>query len=437
MKKNILLIVSSFIFASAGAQVWDGTSAAWTEGSGSQQDPYIISTPQHLAYLNEQVDAGETYEGKYFKLANDLDMGYSEGQKFDPIGFFDEYVNPDDQSQMIDDSKYFRGVFDGNYKTIDNINVYYVDTQNSVGGTGLFACIANGAEIKNLTVGSNSLVEGLDATGTFVGTMKGGLVSNCVNKADMPDGAGWYQGGIVGLMNGGTVSGCINNAKISGLTGVSGIVGYADGDLVIENCYNTNEISFTGMYSGGIVGSIDSGTMRNCYNVGRVWTSDEYGYMWGAAVAGSVGYTDTWKIENCYYLTIPDGLTDTNTGVTAKTEDEMKDAYFLAALDNGQGVWVADDKGINNGYPILKWQADVASSINNVAAAQTGEITVDGHYVSTTDGGQCRIVVTSLGGSIVAEGTADGGGVYVAGNGIYVATVYKDGAKYSAKVVIR
>ena len=98
---------------------------------------------------------------------------------------------------------------------------------------------------------------------------------------------------------------------------------------------------------------------------------------------------------------------------------------------------MADDKGINNGYPILKWQADVASSINNVAAAQTGEITVDGHYVSTTDGGQCRIVVTSLGGSIVAEGTADGGGVYVAGNGIYVATVYKDGAKYSAKVVIR
>ena len=35
----------------------------------------------------------------------------------------------------------------------------------------------------------------------------------------------------------------------------------------------------------------------------------------------------------------------------------------------------------------------------------------------------------------MAEGTADGGGVYVAGSGIYVATVYKDGAKYSAKVV--
>lgn len=429
MKKNILLIVSSFIFASAGAQVWDGTSAAWTEGSGSQQDPYIISTPQHLAYLNEQVDAGETYEGKYFKLANDLDMGYSEGQKFDPIGFFDEGFDTEQQIQ-VDDSKYFLGIFDGNNKTIDNIHIYYADPNSSIGGTGLFACISKNAEVKNLTIGENSTVEGITASGAVVGAMTGGKVYNCVNNSSFTITMDLGQAGIVGAAYGGTVSCCVNNGDIMGSTNVGGVVGYVDRGATVENCYNTGSVGFSGYYAGGIVGYLVDGAVRNCYNVGKV--STDYS---GCAVIGTTDFGVT--IENCYYLTLPDGATDENTGVTAKTEDEMKGADFLAALDNGQGLWVADDKGINNGYPILKWQVDVASSINNVAAAQTGEITVDGHYVSTTDGGQCRIVVTSLGGSIVAEGTADGGGVYVAGNGIYVATVYKDGAKYSAKVVIR
>ena len=443
MKKNILLIASTFVFASAGAQVWDGTSATWTEGTGSQQDPYIISTPQHLAYLNERVDAGETYEGKYFKLANDLDMGYSEGQKFDPIGFFDEYYDTESQMQ-VDYSKYFLGVFDGNNKMIDNIHIYYVDTENSVGGTGLFACTSGNAEIKNVTIGGSSLVEGLDATGAIIGAMKDGTVSNCVNGAEFlinnpmtSQAMCWFQGGIVGMMNAGSVSGCVNTASITGLTCVGGIVGQADGDLLIENCYNTGDICFTGMYGGGVVGSIDAGTLRNSYSVGKTWTTDELWSDYGGAVAGSVGFGDVWKIENCYYLTVSDGVADINTGVTAKTDAEMKSADFLAALDNGQGVWVADGQGVNNGYPILKWQADVASSIGSVTAVQAGRIIVNGHYVSTTDGGKCRIVVTGLDGRIVADATVDGGEVYVAGSGIYVATIYKDGTKYSAKVVIR
>lgn len=43
---------------------------------------------------------------------------------------------------MIDESKYFLGVFDGNGKTVDNVHIYFIDAQNSVGGTGLFACIS-------------------------------------------------------------------------------------------------------------------------------------------------------------------------------------------------------------------------------------------------------------------------------------------------------
>ena len=88
-----------------------------------------------MAYLSEQVRAGEAYEGVYFRLAGDLDMGADAGQKFTPIGFFDEYSDPEDPGVMIDDSKYFLGVFDGGGNTIDNVHVYFVDNVNEVGGT--------------------------------------------------------------------------------------------------------------------------------------------------------------------------------------------------------------------------------------------------------------------------------------------------------------
>ena len=437
MKKTFLLMLGFIMAASMYAQVWDGTATSWTSGSGSQADPYLIETPQHLAYLSEQVRAGETYEGKYFKLASDLDMGGDKDLKFSPIGFFDEYVDPEDQSKIIDDSKYFLGVFDGNYKTIDNVYIYYMDEVNSVGGTGLFACISGNAVIKNLSIGNRSKIEGLDSSGLFVGTMKGGTISNCVNNAELSLESGWYHGGIVGLMNGGVISGCVNSAKITSLTGVAGIAGYVDGDVIIENCYNTSEICFTGMYGGGLVGSIDSGVLRNSYNYGKVWTPDELGYMWGAAVAGSVGWDDSWKIENCYYLTYSDGLADENTGVTAKTEAEMKGAEFLAALDKGQGVWVADGQNLNSGYPILKWQADIASSISNVTSEISGDIIVDGHNVSTTIAGARSIVITSLDGQIVVQGDINDGGVYVPAKGYFVATVYGDGVKHSRKIIIK
>lgn len=60
---------------------------------------------------------------------------------------------------MIDESKYFLGVFDGNGKTVDNVHIYFIDAQNSVGGTGLFACISKNAVVKNLTIGKIRLLK--------------------------------------------------------------------------------------------------------------------------------------------------------------------------------------------------------------------------------------------------------------------------------------
>lgn len=68
---------------------------------------------------------------------------------------------------------------------MDNVHIYFIDAQNSVGGTGLFACISKNAVVKNLTIGKNSVVEGTDGSGAVVGAMTGGRIENCVNKASI------------------------------------------------------------------------------------------------------------------------------------------------------------------------------------------------------------------------------------------------------------
>lgn len=52
MKKFYFLSLMFALVLQATAQVWDGvTSQVWTQGEGSQSNPYLIETPAHLAYF--------------------------------------------------------------------------------------------------------------------------------------------------------------------------------------------------------------------------------------------------------------------------------------------------------------------------------------------------------------------------------------------------
>ena len=76
---NILVYAESMLDAASVtdkfAHVWDGTSdTSYEGGSGTENDPYQIATPEQLAYLREKVMHGEKYENTYFILTNDLKM---------------------------------------------------------------------------------------------------------------------------------------------------------------------------------------------------------------------------------------------------------------------------------------------------------------------------------------------------------------------------
>ena len=148
MKRHYLLIVMIFAVAMTLSQrmnaqtvpVWDGAYAPWTQGSGTQADPYLIEIPQHLSYLARQVNnVTSSYNGVYFRLTSDLDMNSLE---WTPIG--------------NSTTNRFKGNFDGDGHFIDNIyavNRYNSATQSFSNPTycGLFGVIED-ATIMNLGV---------------------------------------------------------------------------------------------------------------------------------------------------------------------------------------------------------------------------------------------------------------------------------------------
>ena len=268
------------------ADVWDGTVATgFANGSGSETDPYLISTSAQLAYLAQKVNGGEPYEGKYFRQTANFDLA---GKKWTPIGNF-----PNE----------FKGHFDGDNKEVYDLNV---DITGSY--AGLFGNIRNGS-VKNVRICSGSVkaslyyvggivgefnystmenctasvnVSGNSNVGGLAGSISGSTVSNCHFLSGEIVGSGdgnWdgeYVGGIVGHVqnsNVSTVKDCSANASVKGKMNVGGLCGwFGNGDHEFSKCIMKGTITVTGRYCGGLVGylSDSKGKFEECQFEGSI-----------------------------------------------------------------------------------------------------------------------------------------------------------------------
>ena len=371
-KSTLLAIAMCAMCTNMNAQAWDGTSAECTKGDGSKANPYLIENPQNLAWLAEQVNGGNTFEGKNFKLAADLDMGGNE-HTFPMIGKFDKYIDTSN-NRTVDASFYFKGTFDGAKHVIDNLYVEYINEE--LGGTGLFACTTNGTEIRNIIIGSNSTVKGGITSGMFIGQMNGGIIEYCENRGHLD--ANMFSAGIVGTVEGGIVRFCSNSGKIDGATEISGIVGQGAVNGIATYCYNTGYVKSSGYGGAGIAGATyDTFSVSNSYSLGK---AEGLKNQWLGKPQAIVSSTDgNSTIKNCYYVLELTGVDDPNA--TAVTADEMKQADFLTKINAGEDAFVADTKNINNGFPILKWQATEATGIKHINNFASTAINLDGNTV--------------------------------------------------------
>ena len=129
MKKKLFFVLGLLMAVTMQAQTyWNGTSDKTFSGSGTQTDPYLISTPEQLAGLAELCndrDNPNDFDGKYIKLTADIYLtdfnnpDTASWPQWEPIG---HYVRKGFENGFSY-SRYFRGHFDGDGHTI--YNMYY------------------------------------------------------------------------------------------------------------------------------------------------------------------------------------------------------------------------------------------------------------------------------------------------------------------------
>ena len=234
--------------------------------------------------------------------------------------------------------------------TIKNCNTKVSITANSIiGGVtsvnlGKIYCCKNYGKIESNTGIST------DATVGGIAGNNRGSVEKSYNKGNVVAKSSCI-GGVVGLNNGVTNT-CINNGIVASQeSDVGGIVGNSnDSNAKLINSYNLKEIA--GMsHVAGIIGNCNKGQVLNCYSIGSIRGANNIN-----SVIGVKSATDT-AARNCFYLST---LSTTDENATQKNMEEMKSQAMVDLLNTGQPdkPWVMDTNGINDGYPVLKWQMD-------------------------------------------------------------------------------
>ena len=274
---------------------WDGTVATgYAGGTGTAADPYKIANGQQLAYLAQQVDEGNEYEGVYFKLTADIllnDDVDDEPNEWNPIG------------KCKDDGVFtkFKGIFDGaNHKVI---GMYINDSNASSWIPALFAHVSEGGVVKN------------------VGLTDGRMVCG-----------GSRVGGICGS-NSGTISNCYSSIKIASSSTSSDYGGVCGANWgIIENCYNKGELYITSdkHYIGGVCGR-NYGAIDCCYNTGRVYTTAAARYVGGVCGYNNQGTVkdsyNTGEVNGYYYTGGVCGWNEAGTVKTSYNKGEVTGRY--------------------------------------------------------------------------------------------------------------
>lgn len=302
----------------------------------SNEDMLVIGTADELKAFRDDVNSGNTYEGKYVYLTNNITLDSSE--EWEPIGIYQQNsTNPEDEINIR-----FKGVFDGKFNKIIGLH-----TSDELSARGLFGLIKD-STIKNVGIVDGN-IQGTSRTGAIVGyAYNNSKIINCYNTSNVST-SNNYIGGIAGFIKDNTIiKNCYNNGNIRSTEGsnIGGIVGGLDSG-VISNCYNTGMVE--GEYVGGISGGVyNKALIENCYTVGDLKT--------GGSLALSINCASNKLVilKNNYYL---QGSVNESNDIYPQEECKCKSREEMMSLYNVLGTSFREDKSnINNGYPILYWQ---------------------------------------------------------------------------------
>ncbi len=312
-------------------------------GSGTDTDPYGISTPEALNAVRYFL--GVAYAGKHFKLLNDIDLAayLITGNGFAAWG-------SSGWLPIGSGAERFYGSFDGNNRTISGFVLDRAWTDNC----GLFGYTEFGSRIEStkLVGHPDRWCNAANSFGMLVGG-NNGTISNCSAQFSRIVSQSW-SGGLVGTNNG-TISKCFTSGNVESYwelwaSSIGGLVGINYGN--IGNCYSRASVKAY-MYMGGLVG-IQSGTITNCYATGaidHILGDNSRGGILGAA--GGTVVNSYWDKQTTGILT--SFGSDSSFG---KSTAMMKMQGTYAGWDF-TNTWFIDPS-VNDGYPQLAWAATSA-----------------------------------------------------------------------------
>ena len=412
MKRNYIFRFTMLLFVAMVGQ----NVKAFT-GSGTEGDPYQISSVADWNALAADVANNINYTGKFFKMT--ADIGTEATPITTTIGC--QKVAGNAGSRMR-----FAGTFDGDGKSI-YVNLTSASTNPNY--TAPFA-YCKGATIKNLKVTGK-----ITTTGTFAGGLVGSSGNNTTDGAIIIDNVE-----VAVEMNCNYLSGDQGSGKYANQ---SGFVGIAEGSATITNSWFSGSLTGADFaYSAGFIAlNKDASTISNCLFVpSQVTASNLYGSSeFFHKNGGNCTLTD------CYY-TVSFSEPETAQGIKVVTSYNDGDKVTPVSGPDGNiyyivkhyKTWLDVQEGLAGTAQTITLANDITAGTEDtqlvVAAGRTVTLNLNGYTLdraldivaARNDG---YVIKVEAGGYLTIEnGTIRGGHNNGNGGGIYNAgTLNLDG----------
>ena len=330
-------------------------------GSGTEEEPYIISDAEDLLLIAASYNTVATTENKYFKVENGVTEIDLSGQAWKPITGF-------------------AGNFDGNGVTIKGLTIENV----ALSYVGFFDELQAGAVVQNVSF-SDVDIDLTYSESLYVGTIAGAGSAATINNCKVisgsinvvGEGKNNYVGGLIGYIRqaDGTMRfiNCLNNSSVTATNKgttvrVGGFIGFfQDTNVEILNCVNTgnitgkNEINEKALQIGGLVATASNSgdyktSVKNFYNSGLVCVGE--GSVGTIKVGSLIAGAKAQDLESSYWMSgtvsIPVGVSATTTILgTEKSANEIGSETFINTLNmNASAINAALGTGILNTWTL-------------------------------------------------------------------------------------
>ena len=332
-------------------------AGAWyKKDEGTSETPYEIGSAAQLAYLAKLVNEGNSFQGKFIRLKNDIrlndkDVPTAEDNPvaWTPIGVYVDGSTKD---------KPFSGTFDGNGHAITGLYI-----NNAAQYQGLFGNISTGGVVKNLAVAGRVIATGQNNVGGIVARLSGGTVQNCGFYGAVTAGTS-NAGGVVGQ---GSATNCWyyrtdDGASVLGVYGSwSGINCYTN---VNKSVSGTTVCTETQFKDGTVADLLNPYAYENglpLWKVGSSYLNIDTALKYDALVKLTTGVKNSTVAGKVGFGSslVQSKLTNSGDALTLATAEGTGDVRYTVKNPQGDGVTITEADLVPTSTPYTVKAEDV------------------------------------------------------------------------------